>query len=147
MLESRYYTRESAAQFIPDQMKHHLAITRNHHSQNLPRGRKLRVTFLHTLFPTLNIITLYANQYPTTEQSLVSVLGAVCLVCMEKGQPEEEQDLIERAIRKTGCWEEHLACAECMGYTRDWRQCKEEVTLNCTCFTVHNCYIIRAPVP
>ncbi|EFO22628.1 E2IG2 protein [Loa loa] len=46
---------------------------------------------------------------------------------MEKDQPEEEYDYLERAIRKTGCWEEHLACAECMGDTRDWRACKEEL--------------------
>ncbi|VDN82691.1 unnamed protein product [Brugia pahangi] len=45
---------------------------------------------------------------------------------MEKGQPEEGYDHFERAIRKTGCWEEHLTCAECMSHTKDWRECKEE---------------------
>ncbi|VBB27243.1 unnamed protein product [Acanthocheilonema viteae] len=45
---------------------------------------------------------------------------------MEKERLEEEYDFFERAIRKTGCWKEHLACAECMGHTKDWRECQEE---------------------
>ncbi|KAM3715782.1 Cytochrome c oxidase assembly factor [Dirofilaria immitis] len=46
---------------------------------------------------------------------------------MEEAKSEEEYDLVERAIRKTGCWEEHLACSECMGETRDWRECKHQL--------------------
>ncbi|VIO97764.1 E2IG2, putative [Brugia malayi] len=46
---------------------------------------------------------------------------------MEKGQPEDGYDHFERAIRKTGCWKEHLTCAECMSHTKDWRECKEEL--------------------
>ncbi|KAL3985118.1 hypothetical protein ACH3XW_37310 [Acanthocheilonema viteae] len=46
---------------------------------------------------------------------------------MEKERLEEEYDFFERAIRKTGCWKEHLACAECMGHTKDWRECQEEL--------------------
>lgn len=40
---------------------------------------------------------------------------------------EEEYDFVERAIRNTGCWEQHLACAECMSDTKDWRECQKEV--------------------
>ncbi|CAG9531611.1 unnamed protein product [Cercopithifilaria johnstoni] len=46
---------------------------------------------------------------------------------MEKERPEEAYDPFERAIRKTGCWKEHLMCAECIGDTKDWRECNEEL--------------------
>lgn len=55
---------------------------------------------------------------------------------MEEKKPEEKYDFFERAIRKTGCWEEHLACAECIGYTKDWRDCKEEVTASLLSFII-----------
>lgn len=44
-------------------------------------------------------------------------------------KPEEEYDHFERAIRKTGCWKEHEACANCINIMKDWRECKEEVTI------------------
>ncbi|VDK81122.1 unnamed protein product [Litomosoides sigmodontis] len=46
---------------------------------------------------------------------------------MGKEGPVEARSIFERGIRKTGCWTEHLACAECINYTKDWRECKEEL--------------------
>uniref|UniRef100_A0A0K0CU45 MIF4G domain-containing protein n=1 Tax=Angiostrongylus cantonensis TaxID=6313 RepID=A0A0K0CU45_ANGCA len=35
-----------------------------------------------------------------------------------------EEDPVEVLIRRTGCWEQHIAVVDCMGEKRDWRQCQ-----------------------
>lgn len=55
---------------------------------------------------------------------------------MREERPEEEYNIFERAIRKTGCWNEHLECAECINLTKDWRECKEEVIASFSFITV-----------
>lgn len=39
----------------------------------------------------------------------------------------DEEDRVETMIRKSGCWDGHLAVVECMGDKRDWRLCQQEV--------------------
>ncbi|VDO42413.1 unnamed protein product [Onchocerca flexuosa] len=78
----------------------------------------------------INAMPIMQINFRLANSLLISkVCNFFVVIYMEKGQPEEEYDLVERAIRKTGCWKEHLACAECMGETRDWRECKDESLL------------------
>lgn len=52
---------------------------------------------------------------------------------IKKPQPSEwakdgdEEDRVEAIIRKSGCWDGHIAVVECMGDKRDWRLCQEQV--------------------
>ncbi|VDN05442.1 unnamed protein product [Thelazia callipaeda] len=57
---------------------------------------------------------------------------------MNAEKQEKEYDLIERSIRKTGCWKQHLACAECMADTKDWRECQEELRLLRECMLAYS---------
>ncbi len=41
----------------------------------------------------------------------------------------QEVDRAEAFVRRLGCWEQHLAVLDCIGETRDWRQCQDIVTL------------------
>ncbi|VDM56072.1 unnamed protein product [Angiostrongylus costaricensis] len=38
-----------------------------------------------------------------------------------------EEDPVEVLIRRTGCWEQHIAVVDCMGEKGDWRQCQVQV--------------------
>lgn len=38
-----------------------------------------------------------------------------------------EEDAVETLIRRTGCWDQHIAIVDCMGEKGDWRQCQVQV--------------------
>uniref|UniRef100_A0AC35FWS5 CHCH domain-containing protein n=1 Tax=Panagrolaimus sp. PS1159 TaxID=55785 RepID=A0AC35FWS5_9BILA len=40
---------------------------------------------------------------------------------------EQEEDRVEKLIRDSGCWDQHLATVECMSDKEDWRKCQEEL--------------------
>ncbi|XP_076360327.1 uncharacterized protein LOC143252299 [Tachypleus tridentatus] len=40
---------------------------------------------------------------------------------------EEEDDHVEKMLKKTGCLELHYAVQECMADHKDWRKCQEQV--------------------
>uniref|UniRef100_A0A0M3IAE6 CHCH domain-containing protein n=1 Tax=Ascaris lumbricoides TaxID=6252 RepID=A0A0M3IAE6_ASCLU len=42
----------------------------------------------------------------------------------EWARDTDEEDRVELAIRKSGCWDEHIACVECMSEKSDWRKCQ-----------------------
>ncbi|KAJ1345767.1 Cytochrome oxidase assembly factor 4 [Parelaphostrongylus tenuis] len=39
----------------------------------------------------------------------------------------EVEDPVEVLIRRTGCWDQHIAVVDCMGEKGDWRQCQVQV--------------------
>ncbi|VDL82503.1 unnamed protein product [Nippostrongylus brasiliensis] len=47
----------------------------------------------------------------------------------------EEEDRVEALIRRTGCWDQHLAVVDCMGDKGDWRQCQLQVQQFKECMT------------
>ncbi|VDK66320.1 unnamed protein product [Onchocerca ochengi] len=82
--------------------------------------------------PIINVMPIMQiNFRPANSLPIPKFCDFFVVIYMEKGRPEGEYDLVERAIRKTGCWKEHLASAECMSETRDWRECKDEKFRNC----------------
>ncbi|KHN72735.1 Cytochrome c oxidase assembly factor 4 -like protein, mitochondrial [Toxocara canis] len=42
----------------------------------------------------------------------------------EWARDTDEEDRIELAIRRSGCWDQHIACVECMSDKSDWRKCQ-----------------------
>ncbi|CAJ0582584.1 unnamed protein product, partial [Mesorhabditis spiculigera] len=48
---------------------------------------------------------------------------------------KNEEDRVEKLIKKSGCWDGHIAVVDCMGDKRDWRQCQEQLTNFRTCMT------------
>ena len=38
---------------------------------------------------------------------------------------EDEEDLVDKLLRKSGCTEEHYAVQECMVDNQDWRKCQQ----------------------
>ncbi|XP_015787081.1 cytochrome c oxidase assembly factor 4 homolog, mitochondrial [Tetranychus urticae] len=49
---------------------------------------------------------------------------------IERKEAEEEQDdPVTLAIKKTGCLQYHFDVQECMYEKRDWRACKDQVSL------------------
>jgi len=38
---------------------------------------------------------------------------------------EEEEDLVDKLVRKTGCEDEHYLVQECMVEHQDWRKCQD----------------------
>lgn len=40
---------------------------------------------------------------------------------------EAEEDRVETLIRRSGCWDQHLAVVDCMAERKDWRQCQEQL--------------------
>ncbi|XP_013777141.1 cytochrome c oxidase assembly factor 4 homolog, mitochondrial-like [Limulus polyphemus] len=42
-------------------------------------------------------------------------------------EDEEEDDPVEKMLKKTGCLELHYAVQECMADHKDWRKCQEQV--------------------
>ncbi|XP_029107255.1 cytochrome c oxidase assembly factor 4 homolog, mitochondrial-like [Scleropages formosus] len=40
---------------------------------------------------------------------------------------EEEEDLVDRIVGRTGCAGQHYAVQECMAEHQDWRRCQEQV--------------------
>uniref|UniRef100_A0A914RLN7 Uncharacterized protein n=1 Tax=Parascaris equorum TaxID=6256 RepID=A0A914RLN7_PAREQ len=45
----------------------------------------------------------------------------------EWARDTDEEDRVELAIRQSGCWDEHIACVECMSEKSDWRKCQTPV--------------------
>ncbi|VDK61275.1 unnamed protein product [Anisakis simplex] len=43
----------------------------------------------------------------------------------EWARDTDEEDRVEIAIKKSGCWDHHIACVECMSDKEDWRKCQE----------------------
>jgi len=43
---------------------------------------------------------------------------------VRKLQPDEEEDLVDKLIRKSGCEEAHYKVQECMVEHEDWRKCQ-----------------------
>merc|ERR1712150_170591 len=41
---------------------------------------------------------------------------------------DEEEDPVEKMIKKSGCLELHWSVQECMAETKDWRKCQDQVT-------------------
>uniref|UniRef100_A0AC34F545 Uncharacterized protein n=1 Tax=Panagrolaimus sp. ES5 TaxID=591445 RepID=A0AC34F545_9BILA len=41
----------------------------------------------------------------------------------------EEEDRVEKLIRDSGCWDQHLRTVECMSDKEDWRKCQDEMSL------------------
>nr|XP_031839492.1 cytochrome c oxidase assembly factor 4 homolog, mitochondrial [Nomia melanderi] len=39
-------------------------------------------------------------------------------------KPENEVDLVEEMLKKTGCMELHYQVQECIAETQDWRKCQ-----------------------
>lgn len=42
-------------------------------------------------------------------------------------EEDEVYDPFEQAIKRTGCWEQHLMSAGCIADYGDWRLCQKEV--------------------
>lgn len=40
---------------------------------------------------------------------------------------DDDDDPVEKMLKKTGCLELHYAVQECVAETRDWRQCQKQV--------------------
>ena len=40
---------------------------------------------------------------------------------------DEEEDLVDTLLKRTGCMEKHYAVQACMAETGDWRRCQEKV--------------------
>lgn len=43
-------------------------------------------------------------------------------------EEEEDDDPVERMLKKSGCLEKHYAVQECIAETKDWRKCQDKVT-------------------
>ncbi|KAK6758298.1 hypothetical protein RB195_015858 [Necator americanus] len=41
----------------------------------------------------------------------------------------DEEDRVEAIIRKTGCWDQHIAVVDCKGDKGDWRECQTQVVM------------------
>lgn len=39
----------------------------------------------------------------------------------------EEEDRVEKLIRDSGCWDNHISVVECMMLYSDWRKCQNQV--------------------
>jgi cytochrome c oxidase assembly factor 4 len=37
----------------------------------------------------------------------------------------QEEDRVEQLIRRSGCWDDHIAVVDCMGEKNDWRKCQD----------------------
>ena len=42
---------------------------------------------------------------------------------------DDEDDPVDKMIKKTGCLEKHYKVQECMAENQDWRKCQEDVQL------------------
>jgi len=40
---------------------------------------------------------------------------------------DEEEDLVDKLMRRTGCMEQHYAVQACMAESGDWRVCQDKV--------------------
>lgn len=49
------------------------------------------------------------------------------LLLHDRSKPEEENDLVDQLISRTGCSALHYAIQECMAENEDWRKCKRQV--------------------
>ncbi|CAI5448801.1 unnamed protein product [Caenorhabditis angaria] len=39
----------------------------------------------------------------------------------------DEEDRVEKLIRSSGCWDNHISVVDCMGDNGDWRKCQTEL--------------------
>uniref|UniRef100_A0A914YBU5 Uncharacterized protein n=1 Tax=Panagrolaimus superbus TaxID=310955 RepID=A0A914YBU5_9BILA len=60
---------------------------------------------------------------PSTPPSLTSGHGGGW------AKTEQEEDRVEKLIRDSGCWDQHLRTVECMSDKEDWRKCQDEMSL------------------
>ena len=44
-----------------------------------------------------------------------------------RSTPLDEDDPVEKMLRKAGCLEKHYAVQECMFDHKDWRKCQDKV--------------------
>ena len=51
---------------------------------------------------------------------------------------DEEEDLIDNAIKKTGCSTQHNALQDCYYDSKDWRKCTEQVKAFKECMIRYN---------
>lgn len=52
-----------------------------------------------------------------------------------KIEEDEEEDLVDKLISKSGCSEEHFKVQECMVEHQDWRKCQDALKTFQTCMT------------
>lgn len=43
----------------------------------------------------------------------------------EWAKDQVEEDRVEKMIRESGCWDNHIAVVDCMSEKNDWRQCQD----------------------
>ncbi|KAK0395222.1 hypothetical protein QR680_001180 [Steinernema hermaphroditum] len=43
----------------------------------------------------------------------------------EWAKDSNEEDRVEKLIRSSGCWDNHLTVVDCMTEHKDWRKCQE----------------------
>lgn len=46
---------------------------------------------------------------------------------IEHADDDEEEDHVDKMLKKAGCAEAHYKVQECMAETKDWRQCQHLV--------------------
>ena len=92
--------------------------------------------FLYTLTMT---IVLHLFSYLTICLQKVKLLNAISSSAMcevpanipahdrklREQKLEEEEDLVDRLLKKSGCTEEHYLVQECMVEHQDWRKCQK----------------------
>ena len=92
--------------------------------------------FLYTLTKT---IVLHLFSYLTICLQKVKLLNAISSSAMcevpanipahdrklREQKLEEEEDLVDRLLKKSGCTEEHYLVQECMVEHQDWRRCQD----------------------
>jgi len=44
---------------------------------------------------------------------------------LREEKSEEEEDLVDQLLKKSGCTEEHYLVQECMVEHQDWRKCQQ----------------------
>lgn len=56
---------------------------------------------------------------------------------IEKDREIDDEDPVEKMLRKTGCIELHYKIQECIAETRDWRKCQDLVKEFRLCMEEH----------
>ena len=51
----------------------------------------------------------------------------------QNSEDDDEEDLVDKMLKKAGCAEQHYKVQECMADTKDWRQCQHLVKDFRTC--------------
>uniref|UniRef100_A0A1I7ZVA7 CHCH domain-containing protein n=1 Tax=Steinernema glaseri TaxID=37863 RepID=A0A1I7ZVA7_9BILA len=53
----------------------------------------------------------------------------------EWAKDDVEEDRVEKLIRSSGCWDNHLSVVDCMSEQKDWRKCQEVLSSFRDCMT------------